>query len=101
MKFVINLSDSQDAMCFDKNIPEGVSVSHPPVIVRKGFGLEPSPMNISIGFSLAVSSKVLASWIYDKFIKCKSSKITINKRTINIDKGWITQIIEESKTEEK
>lgn len=100
MKLEVFLSNSEDAIWFDKDIPEGVSVSHPAVIITRGFGVEPTPINIAIAFGLATSSKIVASWIYDKICKCKSNKKTINRREIHLDKGLITKIIEESINEE-
>ncbi|MCG2739966.1 MAG: hypothetical protein L6300_06965 [Syntrophaceae bacterium] len=98
MTIRIDLSDSQDALYFDNDIPEGVSVSHPPVIIRKMFGVEPEHINIAVNFAEIISTGLLVNWLYDKLVKCKSNKITINKKTINFDKGRITQIVEESIT---
>lgn len=96
MKLIINLSDPMDASKFDKDIPEGVSVSYTPPIVRKMLGVEIDPVTVVVTSLTGIPTGLLINWLYDKLIKCKSNKITINRKTINFDKGAIAQIIEET-----
>lgn len=99
MKLIINLSDSQDAMYFDKSIPEGVSVSHPPVIIRKDFGFKEA-LELIVNFSTDIEKSLLTTWLVNTFVKCKrnrgSGDITINRREFHFKDGEIEKIIEET-----
>ena len=99
MKIEINFSDYKDALIFKHDIPEGISINWPPLTIRQEFG-NIQPITIIISFSIAVSSKVLGNWIYDKIKNHGSNKITIDRKKIILDKGEITRIIQE-KIEQK
>ncbi len=99
MKLIINLSDSQDAMHFDRNIPDGVSISHPPVMIRKDFGFKEA-LELIVSFSTDIEKSLLATWLVNTFVKCKrnrsSGDITINRREFHFKDGEIEKIIEET-----
>lgn len=96
MKLIINLSDPIDASKFDKDIPEGITVSYTQPIVRKMLGAEIDPVTVMVSHLTGIPTGLLINWLYDNLIKCKSNKITINRKTINFDKESIAQIIEET-----
>lgn len=91
----VTLSNNRDAFVLNNDVPSGVSLKIPEVIMTKSFGTETA---ITIGISLAtgIPSSLVAAWLYDKFKQCRSNQISINRRVINLSDGKVTQIIEES-----
>ena len=91
----VTFSNNRDAFLLNKGIPSGVTLKIPEVVIIKGFDTETA---ITIGISLAtgIPSSLIAAWLYDKFKQCRSDKISINRREINLSDGKVTQIIEES-----
>lgn len=95
MKIELYLSDSHDAFLFNKDTPEGISVDIPPISFRKSFGTTEA-ITILISSAATIPTSLIVKWLYNKFTNCESRKISINRRTININDGEITKIIEES-----
>lgn len=91
----VTFSNNRDAFVINDDVPSGVTLKIPEVIMMKSKGTE---IAITIGISLAtgIPSSLVAAWLYDKFKQCRSNQISINRRVINLSDGKVTQIIEES-----
>ena len=77
-----------------QDAPDGVSIQTPPIIERRDLGTMPAVV-IIVTFVANVSAGLVAAWLYDR-IKDKSTKITINRKEVIIDKGEIRKVIEEN-----
>ncbi len=95
MQIELYLSNNRDALGFDQDVPEGISVSIPFFLVKKDFGVEEA-ITVIISLTAGVPFALLAAWLYDKLKNPRSNHITINRREIQIDKGEIARIIEET-----
>ena len=71
-------------------------------LVFKSFGA-PEITQFVITYGPDVVTGIVAAWMYDKLFahKDKIEKIELDRRIVNLDKGEITQIIDEHITYEK
>lgn len=91
----VTLSNNRDTFVLNNNVPAGVTLKIPQVVITKDFGTE-TAINIGISIAAGIPSSLIAAWLYDKFKQCRSNQIRINRRVINLSDGKVTQIIEES-----
>jgi len=94
MQFEIYLSNPADAYQFKEDVPDGVVIDMPEIIIKKGSGVEYGILFI-VAVSANISSHFLIKWIKDKLSNCRSEITKIDRQTINFDKGQISQIINE------
>ena len=82
--------------------PSGITIAHEDRVTyfdAEGLSL----LSITIGFASGVSAQILASWLYDRFIKPKTSKpakeTKLNERVITVgSRDQFIQIIEREMT---
>ncbi len=55
----------------------------------------PISLELLIAFGSGAVSSLIANWIYDKF-KGKAKTIKINRKVVNLNKGKIKSVVEES-----
>lgn len=86
-------SGSQLSQGLQRDIARDFKVQYETTSIRKGADL-PEILNIvlNIGSQLAVG--VAANWLYDK-LKDKDAKISIERITVEFDKGEIIRVIKE------
>ena len=78
----------------DKPLPEGVSVSVPPVMERRDI----SEVWATAIFTVlaSVPASVIAGFLVEKFKKDKSAVVTINRKEVRLENGEIVSVIEET-----
>jgi len=95
MDIEITFSNNKDALLLNNNVPDGISLIMPPIIITKGYGLE-TAVSIVVSVAAGIPSGLVANWLYDKLKHHRSRQISINRREINFSQGEITKIIEEA-----
>lgn len=81
----------------DKNKPEGLLIKLPPPSYEKRDGtLQEIILTFFIVLSGTVSANLISHWIIKYFKKYPDTKITYNKKEIEISEGSIKRIIEEN-----
>ena len=95
MQIKLQLSDCRDIHLFKSDIPDGVSVDTPMIHSKNDALGEITFSNILITVATGIPISLVSKWLYEKFANSNSSKITINRREINMRDGDITSIIEE------
>jgi hypothetical protein len=82
-----------------KNIPDGISVKPMFQFLESvGSGSESGIVGVLIEFApelKGIALGIIANWIYNILVKHKSTKITIDRKTIEFTEGNITSIIKE------
>lgn len=76
------------------DIPGDAILSFDSIMGRKAFGF-PETLEFIMTFTTGVSASLVASWLYDK-IKGRASRIIINRKEIQMNKGEIERIIIET-----
>jgi hypothetical protein len=98
MNIEVTLSNNRDAFILNSDVPFGITLKVPEVLITKSLDADTATAAINIGIDLAksIGTSLVAAWLYEKFKQCRSNQITINRRVINLSDGNVTQIIEES-----
>ncbi len=105
-RFEIDTTDQTFVDSLQKDTPEGIKVYS----IRRLLAAAVPPGSGDIGGELLgvaieivthplvkdVFVGIISAWLYDKFVKSGSNKITINRIETDITKGNITKIIEET-----
>lgn len=96
----VALSNNRDAFLLNNDIPSGVTLEIPEIVITKSFGTDTA---ITVGISIAtgVPSSLIAAWLYDKFKQCRSDQITINRKEIHLTDGKVAKIIKETINKER
>ncbi len=94
MKIEIRFSNNRDAFLLS-DATEGISVVKPPITFTKGYEAEEIAVSVIVNIAAGIPVSLIAPWLYNKLKNCRSSKISINRREIQISEGAITNIIEE------
>jgi hypothetical protein len=80
----------------EKELPEGVTITHGRMLMRKALGI-PQALEIIISAVGTVAANVASSYIYDKLKRHKGGKVEmiINRREVHLHEGEITRVIQE------
>lgn len=95
MNFEMTFSNQKDALLLNNEVPKGVSLIMPNIVITKGFGTE-TAVTIVISVATGIPSSLVAAWLYDKLKHHRSRQISINRKEINFSQGEITKVIEET-----
>jgi H+/gluconate symporter-like permease len=95
MNFEMTFSNQKDALLLKNEVPPGISLTVPDIIIRKDFGTDIA-VSIVIGVATGIPSSLVAAWLYDKLKHHRSRQICINRREVHISEGEITKVIEET-----
>lgn len=86
-------------MLSHEKLPEGVSVTVPPIIEKRNFPISETWAIAIFQVAASVPTAVVSLFIYDYFKKLLTNsnpKITINRKKINLEHGEIVRVIEET-----
>ena len=95
MDIEMTFSNNKDALLLNNDIPPGISLIMPKIIITKGFGTE-TAVTIIISVATGIPSSLIAAWLYDKLKHSRSRQISINRKEIHLSEREITKIIEET-----
>jgi len=95
MNIEMTFSNQKDALLLNNDVPQGISLTMPDIIITKGFGTE-TAVTITISIASGVTVKFIADWLYGKLKHHRSRQISINRREVHISGGEITKVIEET-----
>jgi hypothetical protein len=95
MDIEITFSNQKDALLLNRDIPPGVSLMMPDIVINKISGAPDVAAAVVISFS-GIPATLLAKWIYDKIKHNRSRQICINRKEIHLSEGEITKVIEET-----
>lgn len=95
MEIEMTLSNNKDALLLKNDVPSGISLIMPDIVITKGLGSE-TAVSIIISVATGIPTSLVAAWLYDKLKHHRSSKICINRKEIHVSEGEITKVIEET-----
>lgn len=95
MNIEMTFSNQKDALLLKNDVPPGISLTMPDIIIRKDFGTDIA-VSVVVGVATGIPSSLVAAWLYDKLKHHRSRQICINRREVHISEGEITKIIEET-----
>ncbi len=80
--------------------PDWADVNVPPVREQRD-GMSEAWAIALVLIASSIPAAVIAGWLLDKFKDNKTTTITINRKQVDLDKGEIIRIIEETQTMQK
>jgi len=95
MEIEMTFSNNKDALHLKNDVPSGISLIMPDIVITKGFGSE-TAVTIVISVATGIPASLVAAWLYDKLKHHRSNKISINRKELHVSEGEITKIIEET-----
>lgn len=95
MDIEMTFSNQKDALLLKNDVPPGISLTMPDIIIRKDFGTDIA-VSIVVGVATGIPSSLVAAWLYDKLKHHRSRQISINRREVHISEGEIIKVIEEA-----
>lgn len=95
MEIEMTFSSNKDALLLKNDVPSGISLVMPDIVITKGFGSE-TAVSIIISVATGIPTSLVAAWLYEKLKHHRSRKISINRKEVHISEGEITKVIEET-----
>ena len=96
MDFEMTFSNQKDALLLNNDVPKGISLIMPDIVIKKDFGAPDIAVSIVVGVATGIPSSLVAAWLYDKLKHHRSRQISINRREVHISEGEIIKVIEET-----